>query len=233
MANWASKNDIYTLLSPVVNEENKIVGLNSKTTPSNFNFGPLDKNLDIVLGNLSQELKNNPHVMYGTGSEAHHISMEKLVKKQKELINIIHANSPNAIVVVNGLGWGSVLTDYLKSPINLPNVLYEVHRYPNENKKNINFDECKIAPEEIGKLPLLLSEFGGVYGADFSSVEDLKCIDNFYINIAQNKINFAMYTIDPGTDLSITDENNELTTKGKNFVEALKKIKTTSYDNIN
>jgi hypothetical protein len=229
LANWADKNGIYVLLYPVVNEENQIIGMSNKTKIDNFNFSPLDTKLDVVLDNLNQALKDNKNILYGTGAEPHDVSEKILFEKQVQLINKIHQVNPKTIVVVNGINYGSNLDNYLASPvIKLPNVLYDVHVYAGKDKDNIDFKKCRIPQRYMDGFPLFLGEFGGVYSNDFGSEKDLECIDDFYQDLAKNKISFAMYTLDSISRLSIIDVDNNLTIKGQKFVEFLEKMRTES-----
>ncbi len=221
LVEWANSNNIYVLLYPVVNEVYTMNGKNAKE----IKYGSNDDRLDDLMFYFSRQLKSYDNVLYGTGAEPHGIEIKKIVQKQYELINVIRKNKDNAIIVINGIDWGSNLKPYLENPINEKNILYDVHYYPAKNKENLKFEYCKIQNNLDKKLPLMFGEFGGVHQKDFGSDEDLQCFKLLLDEFNNKKISFSVFTIDQNTGLGLYSykykNEDEISEKGKIFIEYL------------
>jgi len=221
LVEWANSNNIYVLLYPVVNEVYTMNGKNAKEVK----YGSNDDRLDDLMFYFSRQLKSYDNVLYGTGAEPHGIEIKKIVQKQYELINIIRKNKNNAIVVINGIDWGSNIKPYLENLIKEKNILYDLHYYPSANKENLKFKYCKVPDSLDTKLPLMLGEFGGVHGKDFGSPEDLQCFKLFLDDIKDKKISFSVFTLDQNSALGLYsykyENEDEISEKGKIFIEYL------------
>lgn len=222
MANWATDNGMYTLIFPVVHEADDVPEKDRNLTREQKYFTALGKNTEEILDILSRRLKDNPGVIYGTGAEPINVPPEKLHSRQSGLISVIRKNSPDSVVVVNGMAWGVFLEPYIAKPIEATNLLYDTHRYAANRTENIKMNNCIVPNNYIGKVPFIIGEFGGVYNFGFGTPEDIECTGRFLESARENNIGFAVHTIDSRSQLGLFKSDGSLTNKGKLVEKFLK-----------
>jgi hypothetical protein len=224
LANWAAENKMYTLIFPVVHEDDYIPPESLGLNKSEVTYTALGKNTETILNTLSEKLKNNKGVIYGMGAEHHNVDQNELYKRQLEMVNTVRNNSPEAVVVINGMEYGHFLDKYLVNPPLQPNILYDLHQYVASSAKDIDITKCKMPTEYLGRLPLILGEFGGAYFDEFGSYKDLECISSFIFSVKRIGIGFVVHTIDHTSRMGLFDINGQITSKGKLLQSALSDI---------
>lgn len=225
LADWATENKIYTLVFPVVHEDDDIPAKDRGLKKSDVTYTAVGKNTEMILDTLSKKLSGNVGVMYGMGAEHHNVPQDNLYKRQLEMIDTVRKNSPESIVVINGMEYGHYLEMYIANPPPQMNVLYDIHQYVASSAKGIDITKCKMPRAYLGKLPLILGEFGGAYSEDFGSFKDLECISNFIYNAKNIKIGFVVHTIDQTSRMGLFAMDGQVTSKGKLLKNALADMK--------
>lgn len=221
LANWATENGLYTLIFPVVHGDDAIPPENQKLPKEMSVYTPLGKNTEEILHKLSLELKNNVGVLYGMGAEHHNIPQNILYKRQLEMVDTVRRNSPNSVVVINGMEYGHYLELYTLEPPKQMNILYDIHQYVAADGESVDLSKCKVPDQYIGRLPLILGEFGGAYKEGFGSIRDLECIYRFISNADSLGIGYVVHTIDGTSRMGLFDWRNQITSKGKLLKRAL------------
>jgi hypothetical protein len=221
ISNWATANDMYTLIFPVVHQADEVPKKDIHLKKEEVHYSPLGNNTQNILDILSKKLSNNFGVLYGMGVEPHSVDLDKLYDQQMKLIGVVRKNSPNSVAVINGMVWGYLLEKYVAKPPPYPNILYDLHRYAANRDENIDMNRCRLPAEYVGKMPFILGEFGGVYSEGFGSNRDLECISNFLATLKDAHIGFAMHTLDYSSALGLVKENKKLSRKGKMYEKFL------------
>ena len=107
---------------------------------------------------MSKKYANNKNVIYEICNEPNGGTSWASVKSYaEEIIPIIRANSPDAIIVVGTPTWSQDVDEAVKNPIkNQKNIVYAVHFYADTHKDNIR---NKVKAAEDAGYPVLISEF--------------------------------------------------------------------------
>ena len=104
---------------------------------------------------LTERYRDKPWVLYGTFNEPSHISWSEWRPVAEELMDVVHAVHPEAVVFVSGVDWGYDLRGAIKDPVRRNNVIYETHPYPGKG------EGWKTVLDELGKTsPVFLGEWG-------------------------------------------------------------------------
>jgi endoglucanase len=107
---------------------------------------------------MSKKYANNKNVIYEICNEPNGGTSWASVKSYaEEIIPIIRAYSPDAIIVVGTPTWSQDVDVAIKDPIkNQKNIVYAVHFYADTHKDNIR---NKVKAAEDAGFPVLISEF--------------------------------------------------------------------------
>ncbi len=94
---------------------------------------PYNPDADLAIAALTeivQRYKDNPWVIYGTFNEPAFISWTDWRPVAEELVDVIQALHPDALITVSGVNFASEMDGILNDPVRRDNVVYEVHPYP-------------------------------------------------------------------------------------------------------
>ncbi|MDG4798061.1 cellulase family glycosylhydrolase [Micromonospora sp. WMMD1082] len=135
--------------------------------------------------------KNN--VIYEIANEPNGVSWANIKSYADQVIPVIRANDPDAVVIVGTRAWsslgvseGSDHTEIVNNPVNASNVMYAFHFYAASHKDNYRAEVERAA----ARLPLFVTEFGTVdYTGDgaadlVSSAQWLDLLDRLRIGYA-------------------------------------------------
>ncbi|MEU5549702.1 cellulase family glycosylhydrolase [Micromonospora sp. NPDC047793] len=135
--------------------------------------------------------KNN--VIYEITNEPNGVSWSTIKNYADQVIPVIRANDPDAVVIVGTRGWsslgvseGSNHTEIVNNPVNASNVMYAFHFYAASHRDNYRAEVERAA----ARLPLFVTEFGlvdytGDGAADLaSSTQWLDLLDRLKIGYA-------------------------------------------------
>ena len=119
---------------------------------------PYDPDLDLAktaLRAMVERYRDKPWVLYGTFNEPSHIRWSEWRPVAEELVDVIHAAHPEAVVFVSGVNWGYDLRGALEDPVRRDNIIYESHPYPGKG------NGWKTVLDELRKTtPVFLGEWG-------------------------------------------------------------------------
>ena len=114
---------------------------------------------------LTERYADKPWVLYGTFNEPSHITWSEWRPVAEELVDVVHAVHPEALVFVSGVDWGYDLRGAIDDPVRRDNIIYETHPYPGKG------EGWKTALDELRKTsPVFLGEWGFQPDATDSSI---------------------------------------------------------------
>ncbi|MEV0902341.1 cellulase family glycosylhydrolase [Actinoplanes sp. NPDC049802] len=105
------------------------------------------------------------NVIYEIANEPNGVSWATIKNYAEQVIPVIRANDPDAVVVVGTRGWSSLgvseggnSAEIISNPVNASNVMYTFHFYAASHKDNYRAEVERAA----ASLPLFVTEFGTV-----------------------------------------------------------------------
>lgn len=222
--NWAEKNGIYVYLMPAVNKYNTNPRLSTQ-----ISLFPL------MMKELANKYVNRTNILYGLWAEPRLVFWDEWIDKANNTAQGIREVNPNSVILVTGLQFGRYF--YIdQKPFTFKNIIYDYHDYPfadseDARKHNgINPDGI-LWDKMIGRVPILIGEFGGVYQGNFGSDEDINYIKLILNNINENRLHYTAYTLDDEGTLGLIDwKTGKPTRKGKIIHEDLIKYSPTFID---
>ncbi|PZF85824.1 glycoside hydrolase family 5 protein, partial [Micromonospora endophytica] len=138
--------------------------------------------------------KNN--VIYEIANEPNGVSWSTIKNYADQVIPVIRANDPDAVVIVGTRAWSSLgvseggnHTEIVNNPVNANNVMYAFHFYAASHKDNYRAEVERAA----ARLPLFVTEFGTVdYTGDGAA--DLASSTQWLDLLDRLKIGYANWT---------------------------------------
>ena len=119
---------------------------------------PYNPDLELAksaLKTMAERYLEKPWVLFGTFNEPSYIEWVDWRPVAEELVDVIHAVNPGAIVFVSGIDWGYDLSGAIADPVLRENVVYETHPYPGKG------EDWKITLDELRKRsPVFIGEWG-------------------------------------------------------------------------
>jgi len=111
----------------------------------------------------SKRYSGNPAVLYSIFNEPAFMNWSEWKSGAEEIIDVIRMNDPKKIIFVSGTEWAADLREVGKNPINLDNIVYEVHSYPSVywySKDNYSLTWDEHFGYLTDKYPVFVGEFG-------------------------------------------------------------------------
>ena len=102
---------------------------------------------------LSHAFADQPQVIFDLLNEPHDIPVDRWVDWAYHLADTVRAIDPSRVLMVGGLDWAY---DLRGVELDLPNVIYSTHVYPNKGQR---WDEC--FGNKAKQVPVFAGEFGG------------------------------------------------------------------------
>ena len=138
--------------------------------------------------------KNN--VIYEIANEPNGVSWSTIKNYAEQVIPVIRANDPDAVVIVGTRAWSSLgvseggnHTEIVNNPVNASNVMYAFHFYAASHRDNYRAEVERAA----ARLPLFVTEFGTVdYTGDGAA--DLASSTQWLDLLDRLKIGYANWT---------------------------------------
>ena len=178
-------------------------------------------------GEMSKRYADQENVIYEICNEPNGGTTWNSVKKYaEEIIPVIRANAPDALIVVGTPTWSQDVDEAVKDPIaDGGNLVYAVHFYADTHKDNIR---SKVKAAEDAGYPVLISEFSicdasGNGNNNFSEADTwMKLLDEYGIGCVawnlSNK-NESSSLISSGCQKTSGWSYEELSASGKWLVE--------------
>jgi endoglucanase len=136
------------------------------------------------------------NVIYEIANEPNGVSWASIKSYAEQVIPVIRAADPDAVIIVGTRGWsslgvsdGSNETEIVNSPVNATNIMYAFHFYAASHKDNYRATVSRAA----AKLPLFVSEFGTVSASGDGAV-DTASTTAWLDLLDQLKISYANWT---------------------------------------
>jgi len=190
MIDWAEKNRIYIYLMPVESEE--------KNLTSQLIRIPSD------MGKLAERYRNRKNVLFGLWAEPN-MRWEQWYPLANGIAKEIKKSNPDAVILFSGAEFARIFDSSEQFPYS--NVIYNFHEYRTEDIKGLSsalaekvtFDWTQFSEQ----YPVLIGEFGGVWGTGFGEPEDLLFIQKILDEANSNNISYTAYTMDDYPDASV------------------------------
>jgi endoglucanase len=151
------------------------------------------------------------NVIYEIANEPNGVSWTAIKSYAEQVIPVIRAADPDAVVIVGTRGWsslgvsdGSNETEVVNNPVRATNIMYAFHFYAASHKDNYRATVSRAATQ----LPLFVTEFGTVSATGggamdrASSVAWLDLLDQLkisYANWTYSDANESSAAFKPGT----------------------------------
>ncbi|MGW1594855.1 cellulase family glycosylhydrolase [Streptomyces sp. NPDC002343] len=136
------------------------------------------------------------NVIYEIANEPNGVSWTAIKNYAEQVIPVIRAADPDAVIIVGTRGWsslgvsdGSSETEVVNNPLNATNIMYTFHFYAASHKDNYRATVSRAA----SKLPLFVTEFGTV-SATGGGAMDRTSTTAWLDLLDQLKISYANWT---------------------------------------
>ncbi|GAA3130972.1 hypothetical protein GCM10010466_22010 [Planomonospora alba] len=136
------------------------------------------------------------NVIYEIANEPNGVSWASIKSYAEQVIPVIRAADPDAVVIVGTRAWsslgvseGSNETEIVNNPVDADNIMYAFHFYAASHKD----DYRAVVSRAAAKLPLFVSEFGTVTASGNGQV-DLASTAAWLDMLDQLKIGYANWT---------------------------------------
>ncbi|MCX0247413.1 cellulase family glycosylhydrolase [Streptomyces drozdowiczii] len=144
------------------------------------------------------------NVIYEIANEPNGVSWAGIKNYAEQVIPVIRAADPDAVVIVGTRGWsslgvsdGSNESEVVNSPVNATNIMYAFHFYAASHKDNYRATVSRAA----SKLPLFVTEFGTV-SATGGGALDRASTTAWLDLLDQLKISYANWTYSDANESS-------------------------------
>ncbi|MGI5239527.1 cellulase family glycosylhydrolase [Dactylosporangium sp. CA-139066] len=171
-------------------------------TPGDPNYN-LDR-AKTFFASVAQRNAAKKNVIYEIANEPNGVSWQGIKNYAEQVIPVIRAADPDAVVIVGTRGWsslgvsdGSSETEIVNSPVNATNIMYAFHFYAASHKDNYRTVVARAAK----LLPLFVTEFGTV-SATGGGATDLSSTSTWLDLLDQNKISYANWTYSDANESS-------------------------------
>ncbi|WP_181796078.1 cellulase family glycosylhydrolase [Streptomyces sp. WELS2] len=144
------------------------------------------------------------NVIYEIANEPNGVSWTAIKNYAEQVIPVIRAADPDAVIIVGTRGWsslgvsdGSNETEVVNNPVNATNVMYTFHFYAASHKDDYRATVSRAA----SKLPLFVTEFGTV-SATGGGALDRSSTTAWLDLLDQLKISYANWTYSDANESS-------------------------------
>ncbi|GHH31145.1 cellulase family glycosylhydrolase [Streptomyces rubradiris] len=144
------------------------------------------------------------NVIYEIANEPNGVSWTAIKSYAEQVIPVIRAADPDAVIIVGTRGWsslgvsdGSNETEVVNNPVNATNIMYAFHFYAASHKDNYRATVSRAA----SKLPLFVTEFGTV-SATGGGAMDRTSTTAWLDLLDQLKISYANWTYSDANESS-------------------------------
>ena len=147
---------------------------------------------------------NKKNVIYEIANEPNGVTWQQIKNYADQVIPVIRANDPDAVVIVGTRGWSSLgvsngadENEIVASPVNATNIMYAFHFYAASHKDNYR----TVVSRAAGRLPLFVTEFGTVSATGGGAV-DLSSSAAWLDLLDSKKISYANWTYSDANESS-------------------------------
>ncbi|MFH9041909.1 cellulase family glycosylhydrolase [Streptomyces sp. NPDC017966] len=163
-------------------------------TPGDPNFN-LDR-AKTFFASVAARNADKKNVIYEIANEPNGVSWAAVKSYAEQVIPVIRAADPDAVIIVGTRGWsslgvsdGSNESEVINNPVNATNIMYAFHFYAASHKDNYRATVSRAA----SRLPLFVSEFGTVSATGGGAVD--RASSTAWLDLLdQLKISYANWT---------------------------------------
>jgi endoglucanase len=163
-------------------------------TPGDPNFN-LDR-AKTFFASVAARNADKKNVIYEIANEPNGVSWAAIKSYAEQVIPVIRAADPDAVIIVGTRGWsslgvsdGSNETEIINNPVNATNIMYAFHFYAASHQDNYRAAVSRAAT----KLPLFVTEFGTVTYTGGGAVD--RASTTAWLDLLdQHKIGYANWT---------------------------------------
>ncbi|MER7455956.1 cellulase family glycosylhydrolase [Micromonospora sp. NPDC126480] len=145
---------------------------------------------------VSARHANKNNVIYEITNEPNGVSWSTIKNYAEQVIPVIRANDPDAVIIVGTRAWSSLgvseggnATEVINNPVNASNVMYAFHFYAASHRESYRAELERAA----ARLPMFVTEFGTVaYTGDGAA--DLASSAAWLDMMDRLKISYANWT---------------------------------------
>ncbi|MEV5448505.1 MULTISPECIES: cellulase family glycosylhydrolase [Streptomyces] len=163
-------------------------------TPGDPNYN-LDR-AKTFFSSVAARNADKKNVIYEIANEPNGVSWAAVKNYAEQVIPVIRAADPDAVVIVGTRGWsslgvsdGSNESEVVNNPVNAANIMYAFHFYAASHKDNYRATVSRAASQ----LPLFVTEFGTVSATGGGAVDRASSIAWLDL-LDQLKISYANWT---------------------------------------
>jgi endoglucanase len=163
-------------------------------TPGDPNYNL--NNAKTFFANVAARNAAKNNVIYEIANEPNGVSWAGIKSYAEQVIPVIRANDPDAVIIVGTRGWsslgvsdGSSSSEITANPVNATNIMYAFHFYAASHKDNYRAEVQRAA----ASLPLFVTEFGTVTATGGGSV-DLASTTTWLDLLDRLQISYANWT---------------------------------------
>jgi endoglucanase len=171
-------------------------------TPGDPNYN-LDR-AKTFFAAVAQRNANKKNVIYEIANEPNNVSWQGIKSYAEQVIPVIRAADPDAVVIVGTRGWSSLgvsdssdENEIVANPVNATNIMYTFHFYAASHKDNYR----NVVSRAAGRLPLFVTEFGTVTYTGGGAV-DLASSAAWLDLLDSKKISYANWTYSDANESS-------------------------------
>ncbi|MFD1832799.1 cellulase family glycosylhydrolase [Streptomyces desertarenae] len=171
-------------------------------TPGDPNYN-LDR-AKTFFASVAARNADKKNVIYEIANEPNGVSWTAIKNYAEQVIPVIRAADPDAVVIVGTRGWsslgvsdGSNESEVVNNPVNATNIMYAFHFYAASHKDNYRATLSRAA----SRLPLFVSEFGTV-SATGGGAMDRASTTAWLDLLDQLKIGYANWTYSDANESS-------------------------------
>lgn len=188
-------------------------------TPGDPNYN-LDR-AKTFFASVAARNADKANVIYEIANEPNGVSWSAIKSYAEQVIPVIRAADPDAVVIVGTRGWsslgvsdGSGESEIVNNPVNADNIMYTFHFYAASHKDNYRAAVSRAA----ARLPLFVTEFGTV-SATGGGAMDRASTTTWLDLLDQLKIGYANWTYSDAPESSAalrpgTCEGTDYSTSG-------------------
>lgn len=171
-------------------------------TPGDPNYN-LDR-AKTFFASVAARNANKKNVIYEIANEPNGVSWQQIKSYAEQVIPVIRAADPDAVVIVGTRGWSSLgvsdgtdENEVVANPVNAQNVMYAFHFYAASHLDNYR----NVVSRAAGRLPLFVTEFGTVTYTGGGNV-DLNSSAAWLDLLDSKKISYANWTYSDANESS-------------------------------
>ena len=171
-------------------------------TPGDPNFNLANAKTFFASVATRNAAKNN--VIYEIANEPNGVSWAAIKSYAEQVIPVIRAADPNAVIIVGTRGWSSLgisdganADEIVNAPVNATNIMYAFHFYAASHGDNYRTEVTRAS----ALLPLFVSEFGTV-SASGGGAMDTASSTAWLDLLDQKKISYANWTYSDANESS-------------------------------